>query len=165
MKTYAMRNQRGAVLLVSLVLLLLITAIAISMVSNSTFQTAMVVNAQQRESVFRSAESAAEQSSTPELAGQLDVNAAGNYLDVPATDLHAPSADVGVTARLVYIGQGPALGSNSLGYGGSGMSGGPGVQIIEAQGSAASSGDKVATKVVQGLGWITILPNDSTYGP
>jgi hypothetical protein len=54
------RREKGAVLVVSLVLLLIITAIAASTLTSSTFQTVVSNNAQKRDVVFRAAESAVE---------------------------------------------------------------------------------------------------------
>jgi len=62
MARYKFRHhQQGATLVVSLIMLLIITAIAASTLTSSTFQTKMSANAQQRTAVFRAAESATEQ--------------------------------------------------------------------------------------------------------
>ena len=50
-------QQRGAVLIVSLIMLLAITLIAVTSLSNSTLETKMVINQQDKESTFQDAES------------------------------------------------------------------------------------------------------------
>ena len=160
---YSMQNQQGAVLIVSLILLLLITVIALSTVSSSTFQTSMVVNAQQRESIFRVAESAAEQTLTNSLLSE----AYNTYLkngskpapySVPTADLTTPIADVTMTADLYHMGQGPKPIGMSLEL----------FQnwIYESRGNAESSDKKLETQVVQGTGKLVYTgAATGTYDP
>lgn len=56
--TAAHREQQGAVLLVSLVLLLMLTIMAITVASNSSLQQRMSANAQDQNIAFQAAESA-----------------------------------------------------------------------------------------------------------
>jgi|GEM_PF-2545190 len=168
-----MRKQEGAVLVVSLILLLLITVIAISTMSSATFQTTMVINAQQREEVFRSAESAAEQALTADsMVGANNAylangNAPKAY-GVPAANLHTPATDISMSADLYYKGRGTAAVNQEL-------SGGGGAQLVskiyEARGSAATtdaavaSDAKVATQIIQGVGIVSTDSGRETYDP
>jgi type II secretory pathway pseudopilin PulG len=148
-----MKHQNGAVLVVSLVLLLLITAIAVSTISSSTFQTTMSTNAQQREAVFRNAESAAERAismETLEAAYSLYLKSkkARTY-SVPSSKLGANQA-----AEAIYVGASQPFGS-MFGYK---------YHIFETRGTAFStdgnsSTAKVKTEVVQGA--TRLLPDAS----
>jgi len=135
-------KQNGAVLVVSLVLLLLITLVAITTLSSSTFQTSMVNNVQKRESVFRVAESAAEQSLTQAALSQAYTQTS---YTVPTANLSTSETEVSMSARVVSLGNGaPPMGFSISG-------GSPFVnRVYEAQGTAASSDTKVATQVIQG---------------
>lgn len=107
-----MNKQRGAVLIVSLIMLLLITAIALSTISGSTFQTAMTTNAQQRESILRVAESAAEQplnKSTLNSAYNAYYKWKGTkdtpdrFYSVPAAQLVTGEPDVSMSSQVLFM--------------------------------------------------------------
>lgn len=160
-------SQQGAVLIVSLILLLLITVIALSTMSSSTFQTAMVINAQQRESVFRTAESAAEQALYADAFTQAynaylkNGNAQASY-SIPSSNLHTPLTNVTMTAQLLCKGKGSAATYQEL----SANSGSQMVsKIYESRGNANTSDQKVATQVVQGIGVVQTDSSRETYDP
>lgn len=160
-------KQRGAVLIVSLVLLLLITAIAVSTISSSTFQTTMTANAQLRESVLRSAESAAEQPLT-EATLQKALNAffkwqgtqvAGDRVyKVPTSQF---SKDT-MSAKVLYMGVANAEYFDPKQYK---------YFVYESQGKARSSDStddakaKVYTEVVQGVAKLGSTNQGLVYDP
>lgn len=142
-------------------MLLLITVIAVATMSSSTFQTAMVVNAQQREYTFRSAESAAEQSLTATLLNSADVEYLKNGnnpapYNVPAANLHAARADFTVTAKLYRMGNGAPPKNQSVGSGGAGFK--VMTYVYESVGKAESSDKKEATQVAQGAAVLQPVP-------
>jgi hypothetical protein len=56
-----MNKQRGAVLVIALIFLLLITAIAASLMTSGSFETVMVANKQKRDDLFHVGEAGVEQ--------------------------------------------------------------------------------------------------------
>jgi hypothetical protein len=163
-----MHKQRGAVLIVSLILLLLITAIAVSTISSSTFQTSMAANAQQRESVFRLAESAAEQPLTDDNLGRaysayIKAGKKGSGDDriytVPSTKL----TDERMSAEVLHLGEADTELSDITGVK---------YFVYESRGFAHSAEEteqdtaKVATEVVQGVAKLTMTRAEAdTFDP
>jgi type II secretory pathway pseudopilin PulG len=167
-----MKNQRGAVLIVSLVLLLLITMVAVTTISSSTFQTVMVNNAQQREFAFRAAESATEQALdadatlAPAYNTYLRWKGSGNpddrYFTVPSASLSTPMHGVdGLAATVYYMGAGPQPIGESIREG-------SGIKkqnaIYEVRGFAKSSDDKLQSQIIQGVSRLTSIAC-GTYDP
>ena len=165
-----MKKQSGAVLIVSLILLLLITAIAMSTISSSTFQTAMATNAQQRESILRVAESAAEQP-----LNKQNLNSAYNayykwkgtqvtadrFFGVAAADLHTSEPDVTMSSHLLFLQTANAENFDPKMFK---------YYVYESRGKAYSSeaaneaSAKLATQVVQGVTRLQRAACD-TYDP
>lgn len=171
----SMKNQQGAVLIVSLVMLLLITAIALSTLTGSTFQTIMTSNAQQRESMLRVAESAAEQPlSRPNLTSAFNTylrwNGMGEsvrtkqdrFFSIASANLTTEEPDATMSAQVMYVdharpeNQDPKL----FWY-----------YIYESQGfahssEAATAADaKVATQVIQGVARLDRAACGDSYDP
>lgn len=80
-----MKNQNGAVLVIALIFLLLITAIAASLMTSGSFETVIVTNKQQREDVFQTAESSLEQVSVNTAAFDSAYNANGAVYNADAS--------------------------------------------------------------------------------
>lgn len=167
------RSQRGAVLVVSLVLLLLITLVAVTTISSSTFQTVMVNNAQQREFVFRAAESVVDQSldEMATLRPAYDTymvwtgtnNPDDRAFEVPSARLSTPMHGIdSLAAAAYYMGRG----SQPIGESLRGDSAGFKKQnaIYEIRGTAKSSDDKVTSQIIQGVSSLTHVPC-GTYDP
>lgn len=172
-KTALKSGQHGAVLVVALIMLLLITAVAVSTISSSTFQTSMTINSQQRQSVLRAAESAAEQPLTD--ANLVEANKAflkwfGTKVDtdrlysVPASKLTPPddTDTMGMDAVLIYMGKSPAEGFDPKQYK---------YRTYESRGTAFSpkaagvNNAQVKTEVVQGAAIIKSDVGCKTYEP
>ncbi|MFT3929812.1 MAG: PilX N-terminal domain-containing pilus assembly protein [Spongiibacteraceae bacterium] len=155
MTKHSIPNQRGAVLVVSLILLLLITVIAVATMTSSTFQTAMVVNAQQSDYTFRSAESAADDGLVVALLPFADARYEQNgkkpsAFDVPSTNLHPPRNDISVSAKLYRMGNGAPPLNQGLGL--------VQTRIYEVVGAAESADKKTSTKVAQGAAVLQPIP-------
>lgn len=166
-------HQRGAVLIVSLIFLLLITFIALTTMSSSTFQTTMATNMQQRASVFRVAESAAEQSlAEASWSGANNAHliwegngrsvAAQRIYTTPSASLVSPEYNVSMSATVVYLGDGALPEDFSF------DSQGPKLKnfIYEARGAATTDDGKIATRVIQGVSKLTMTGSAAnTYDP
>ena len=88
-----MEKQNGAVLVVALIFLLLITAIAASLMTSGSFETKIAGNKQERENIFHIAESAVDQVIPNDAAFTSAFNANGAPFNanvllkaLPATD-------------------------------------------------------------------------------
>jgi hypothetical protein len=146
-------RQRGAVLVVCLILLLIITAIAASTLSSGTFQTSIATNAQKRETVFRVAESAVEQV----LPLSADVANKARKAEASDTRYSVPNISTGQpglgtpTATVKYPGD--EDGKRNLFLPGVALGGDVAyvVRNYEIEGSAKTSDAKVGTKVVLGV--------------
>jgi type IV pilus assembly protein PilX len=104
----APRRQRGAALVIGLILLLVLTILAVSGVMTSTLELRMVGNQQQQERAFQAAEIAVEEA----LANPL--------LNTSTPEIQAPTAVPGSPGdeyeyRLDFAGESP-LGSGLTGY-------------------------------------------------
>lgn len=144
-------RQQGAVLIVSLVLLLIITAIAASTLTSSTFQTVVSNNAQKRDTVFHVAESAAERVLPMSVATTNSARKAGeNGHPVTLTSSNQPGIGT-PTAKVIYPGDKDGKRPAYL----KGTSFGSGVQYIirnyEVQGKANTSDGNVSTTVIMGV--------------
>jgi|SRR5690606_10153739 len=149
-----MNSQRGAVLVTSLILLLIITAIAISTLSSGTFQTVMTTNAQQRQTVLRVAETITEDQLplTVAVANQAFIaQKTGDSYSVPSvsvsqSNIRNPGAVVQAQseARPALL-PGVQLSTSGVSYV---------VRAYEVRGSAATSDGKIGTTVVVGVGRI-----------
>jgi uncharacterized protein YycO len=163
-----MHKQRGAVLIVSLILLLLITAIAVSTISSSTFQTAMAANAQQRETILRAAESAAEQPLTDDILSKAynaflkwggTKNESDRIYSVPEDKL---KGDLPMEATVLHLGVANAEYFDPKQYK---------YYVYESRGLAHSADDddskkaKVSTQVVQGVAKLSPSGQAATYDP
>lgn len=156
-----MKNQKGAVLIVSLIMLLLITAIALSTLSGSTFQTVMTNNAQQRESVMRVAESAAEQPLNEDMLTDVynkylrwnglpaaDKTKKNRFFEVPSASLSTEEPGLVMSSQVMFVEYAWAENYDPKLFR---------YYIYESQGSAHSSESltaaeaKLATQVVQGV--------------
>jgi hypothetical protein len=148
-------RERGAALVVALVMLLLITAVAAATMTNSTFLTAITGNVQQREGVFRVAESAVEQTldlpSTQWMAAETTKASAAtlddellavdaSHLSSAQTNVDDPTATIRYLEARPYYGTGEQLGE-----------GAPQVKSYEVTGTAESKSGRVATTIVQGI--------------
>ena len=149
------QSQRGAVLIVSLILLLLITAIAASVLISSTFQTKISANMQQRESVFRVAESATEQVLPLTVANAASAIAASPTTGVTvAVATTQPNVDT-PAAKIYYPGD--ALAKRPLLFPGVavGCGGGGGVVYVarnyDVRGDATSSDTHIHSQVDVGV--------------
>lgn len=149
------RSQRGAVLIVSLILLLIITAIAASVMTSSTFQTKISANAQQRESVFRVAESATEQllplSQPTASAAAAAASTVGTTVSVTTSQ-----SEVGTLTAKVYY-QGDTLAMRPLFLPGTavGCGGGGGVisvaRTYDVKGDATSVDGRIHSQIAVGV--------------
>lgn len=137
-------RQCGAVLVVSLVLLLLITLVALATISGSTFQTTKVNNMQKRESIFRVGESAAEQALTSDNVAQAYNSSTSNFT-VPADALTTPERDAVMAAIVTYRGDGPLPVGYSIENNKKWTN-----RTYESAGSSRSSDGRAATRVIQG---------------
>lgn len=153
-----MANQRGAVLVLALIFLLLITAVAASLMTGGTFETVMVGNAQQREHLFRAAESAVEQI-LPKQPPFSSARSSNKVYEVPAAQLAKPEPGIGYDVQIEYLaGAARPVPDNELGsfvY-----------SMYEVQGTAYTTTDskdesgeeiktengRMKTQLVQGLG-------------
>lgn len=97
-----MNHQRGAVLVLALIFLLLITAVAASLMTGGTFETVMVGNAQQREHIFRAAESSVEQV-LPKQPPFSAARSSGQVYSVPASQLADPEPGMGYDVKIEYL--------------------------------------------------------------
>lgn len=146
-------RQRGAVLIVCLVLLLIITAIAASTLSSGTFQTSIATNAQKRETVFRVAESATEQVlplSADAANGARNAEASQSSYTVPDISTDQAGVDQPV-AKVTYPGD--RDGKRNLFLPGVAIGGDVTyvVRDYEVEGSAKTSDGRIGTKVVLGI--------------
>jgi hypothetical protein len=152
-----MFRQKGAVLIVSLVFLLLITAIAASTLTSSTFQTAMINNAQQRETVFRTAETAVEKSlELPDTVLDLAETAAktDQSYAVPSTDLETTQPNVKqLAATITYLDERPPI---VEGYDPTRNT----IKQYEVNGEATSTDDRVSVEIVQGIARVRPVPSE-----
>lgn len=144
-----MKNQSGAVLVIALVFLLLITAIAASLMTSGSFETVIVANKLQREDVFHAAESALEQTFTNTAAFNSANGANGTVVDVSA-NLNALPANSGKVYRAeieVLSGAGTKrpIPGNSFGLLKNDM------YEIRADASTDDADHRVATQIVQGV--------------
>lgn len=147
------QRERGAVLIVSLILLLIITAIAASTLTSGTFQTVVSNNAQKRDTVFHVAESAAERTLPLSPTTTNNARNASNTTGVAVT--LSPSGQSGLDtpiAKVIYPGDKDGKRPAYL----KGTAFGSGVQYVirtyEVQGKAQTSdGGNVATTVVMGV--------------
>lgn len=146
-----MKKERGAVLIIALIFLLLITAIGAALVSSGSFQTVMVGNVQQREDVFRTAESAAEQTLANDAMAQTAANALNVVQAVPAAQMNPLPANSGkaYSATVVAIN---APGRMVAGY----SAGTVMYRTYEIRGSAKANDNRVQTDVV--LGALRLAP-------
>jgi hypothetical protein len=147
-------RQQGAVLIVSLVLLLIITAIAASTLTSSTFQTVVSNNAQKRDTIFHVAESAAERVLPLSVAVANQARKAQltntSYTVTLTTSNQAGTAIP--TAKVTYPGD--KDGKRNLFLPGVAI-GGDVTYIVrnyEIQGDAKTTDSKVGTSVVMGVG-------------
>lgn len=164
-------GQRGAVLVVALIMLLLITAVAVSTISSSTFQTSMTINTQQRQSVMRAAESAAEQTLTD--ANLVSANqafykwrgtkiAADRLHDVASSQLTTPDETMGMKSSIIFLGKTPPLGFDPTQYK---------YRTYESRGTAYSpksaglENAQIATEVIQGAAVIRSDVGCDTFEP
>lgn len=146
-------RQRGAVLVVCLILLLIITAIAASTLSSGTFQTSIATNAQKRETVFRVAESAVEQVlplSADAANGARQAEVSNSSYSVPGITTSQPGVAT-PSAKVKYPGD--KDGKRNLFLPGVAIGGDVTyvVRNYEIEGSAKTGDDKVGTKVVLGV--------------
>jgi type IV pilus assembly protein PilX len=150
-----MRNERGAVLIVALIFLLLITAIAASLMTSGSFQTVMVGNVQQRESIFRAAESAVQQTVDNTAMRKQALNAVEVVQAVPAGQLRALPADADHTYGATIVASSSSR--PAVGYSLSGGDGQLGYKTFEIRGTAARNDNRVQTDVV--LGALMLVPD------
>lgn len=137
-----MRSQRGAVLVVSLIFLLIITAIAVASLSGSTLQTVMARNAQLREAIFRATESAIEQAiEFPNVFDRALATAAGFAVPGVTTSVDDSEAD----ARVSCLQARPIVGYQ-IGGGTSYA-----VFVFDATATANTTDDRVASRITQGV--------------
>lgn len=152
---FPLGRERGATLIVALILLLLITVVAATTLTNSTFMTAITGNVQQREVVFRVAESAVEQvlalPVTQLDAAEKQKAAAATLSDeplvvseallaTPQPHLKNPKATIRYLDDRPYYGAGEQLGSEA-----------PVIKQYEVSGVAETSSERTKTTVVQGI--------------
>jgi len=156
-------QQQGATLVVSLIMLLIITAIAASTLTSSTFQTKMSANAQQRATVLRAAESATEQvlpitDATASAARTAGTNGAVMATTNPQTDLidTAKFSTVVVDMDLdVNNGQSHPYKADGSGFRREGALQYQ-VHPFEVRGSAVTQDGRIYSQVVVGVGRVEI---------
>jgi Tfp pilus assembly protein PilX len=154
-----MKNERGAVLIIALIFLLLITAIAASLMTSGSFQTTMVANVQQREAIFRAAESVVQQTLVNNAARDRAVNSPGVIQLVPVAEIRAlpANADYNYSATMVSV---PGATRMASGY----STGAVVFQTFEIRGSAARNDGRVQTDVVLGALRLTNPPMENGGG-
>ncbi len=97
-------TQQGAILLVSLIMLLAITLIAISSLTSSTLETKMVASKQGQERAFQEAESAIEQVMDQNAFHNITLNtAAGAYVETVDGNYDDISVDTGTEYERVSL--------------------------------------------------------------
>jgi len=105
-------NQRGAALIVGLMMLVIVTLLAVTAVSTSTTELVMAGNEQFRERAFQAAEAGIETAFRKARSGDVDVPLDyGTYLDntnVPMTD-----ANDHVSTRIEPYGANTLIGNSS----------------------------------------------------
>lgn len=143
-----MHRQQGAVLVISLIFLLLITAIAVASMTGGTQQTMVVSNAQQREAVFRSAESVVEQTLTLANYNQAMNKPIGEPYTAAATS-HV--ADSSATAKIACKSRRLPLNGWEIGS--------YAVFVYEASGAIETDDERIQTEVLQGVGTMLPTPN------
>ena len=155
-----MKQQQGAVLLVSLVMLLVITVIAVASLSTGTLETKMVVNVVQKETSFQEAESAVDETIEDPthlynawVLGRnnpnLPMQSAAKQHSVPITS-HSSYANSSATAE--FLSSKPSIGGDSITIG-SGVS--MRVYSYEVRGTASLDNATVDTVVGQGVDFKT----------
>lgn len=105
-------RQRGAALMIAMVMIFMLSIMGLSVMRTSSLEKRMTGNAIQSSTTFQAAESATEQmlNSTATLS-----RAAGNFrtiIDVDTDTIH-DDAPLSGTSRIVYVGTGPAFGFSS----------------------------------------------------
>jgi type IV pilus assembly PilX-like protein len=140
-----MKKQRGAVLLVSLIFLLLITAIAASLMTSGSFETVMIGNVQQKENVFRTAESAVEQAAHQDIVFSEARKRTVPY-EVPSGDLAELNENLEYKVEVEYLSAAGRLPPAGFGIGEFQY------QMYEIRGEANTSDERIGTEVIQGVG-------------
>jgi|GEM_PF-1279592 Tfp pilus assembly protein PilX len=147
-----MHKQSGAVLIVALIFLLLITAIAASLMTSGSFETVMVDNKQQREAVFHLSESAVEQITKNQAAFNSALNANGTPYTASAALKPLGSSTKSYSVQVEYL-KGPGTKrlpiNNSFGLVTN--------QTFEIRADAGTVDGKVVTELVQGV--TRMMPN------
>ena len=112
MSPYPPRTQRGAALLVAMVMIFMLSIMGVSVMRSSSLEKRMATNAVQASATLQAAESVTEQMLNDSVVLQ---QAASNILDIVPVTTTAVRDDVTVetTAEIVYIGDGPAFGFSS----------------------------------------------------
>ena len=105
-------RQRGAALMIAMVMIFMLSIMGVSVMRTSSLEKRMTGNAIQSSTTFQAAESATEQmlNSTATLS-----RAASNFRTIIDVDTDTVHDDVPLsgTSRIVYVGTGPAFGFSS----------------------------------------------------
>jgi len=103
------KHQRGAALMVAMVMIFMLSVMGISAMRTSTLEKRMTTNAIQSSTTLQAAESATEQMLN---SAQTLREAAENPDTIVTIDTDVVRADIGLsnTSEIVYVGDGPAFG-------------------------------------------------------
>ena len=146
-------HERGVVMLVVLILLLLVTIVGFSVMEISSSQVKMAVNREGREVSFQGAESAIETVTDDEQQFRDAYNAGRGKLDDPGSIAwptvevsYDADSDLSLSVETRYTGDIPALGNDLV-------IGSPGLRSLhfELRASAARDAEKFDSIHVQGI--------------
>lgn len=149
-----MNKQRGAVLVIALIFLLLITAIAASLMTSGSFETVMVANKQKRNDQFHTGEAGVNQVLNDnvifEAADQAKGTVNANHLlaALPATTGNNYTAEV----EALSIEGVKAAKPKKIGESIDGATGGSGSYLsYEVRSTATALDNSMATEIVMGI--------------
>jgi len=111
------RSQRGAALIVGLMLLVIVTLLAVTAMGTANTELVMSGNEQFRERAFQAAEAGLEMAIRKSRTTDADVPMTCNeYLDTASTAMGSQAQDA-YTSRLSFIGSNPLVEGTSKGKG------------------------------------------------